>query len=363
MKLFESLPFQDALDDILFEINPRNILLVKGEKSFKQNNCTSYFESLTKNYNVNIFSVKKSNPQYFDLISEITKYDKNPYDVIIAVGGGSVMDYAKLLKIYLGNFKILYEDFLKIDQLLPLTPLICIPTTAGSGSEATHFAVMYKGKEKYSLANGYLTPNFVVLDSSLTMSLPKYQTACSGMDAICQALESVWSLGATDESRNYSFDALKIIIPNIKLVVNNPDKNNRKLMLKGSFLAGKAINISKTTGPHALAYYLTINHGIPHGEAVGMNVDLFINLNWKHLSYSIANKLLNIFSARTKDDIINYFINLKKCIGLRDNPLAINDINVLEYLNSINTERLSNNPCLPTKEELFKFILKRKPIN
>ena len=154
----------------------------------------------------------------------------------------------------------------------PGKKLIAIPTTSGSGSEATHFAVVYVGGEKFSVAHPiYMLPNVVVLNPSLTYSMDSYQTALSGVDAFAQAMESYWSVNSTEESKKYSIEALELIIEHLPLAVNYND-NSRDIMLHAANLAGKAINIAKTSGAHAISYVLTSKFNIPHGQAVALTL-------------------------------------------------------------------------------------------
>lgn len=129
-------------------------------------------------------------------------------DLIIGVGGGSVMDMAKLIKaIYRTPEKSKELAKGEISMIDPGISMILIPTTAGSGSEATHFTVVYIGLTKYSLASKYLLPDGIILDGSLIASLSPYQEACTGLDALAQAIESAWAIGSTERSREYSFRA------------------------------------------------------------------------------------------------------------------------------------------------------------
>ncbi|MEZ4822960.1 MAG: iron-containing alcohol dehydrogenase [Ignavibacteria bacterium] len=126
-------------------------------------------------------------------------------------------------------------------------PLIAVPTTSGAGSEATHFAVVYSGDKKYSLAHEYILPDYSVIDPQLTFSLPKEITATSGIDAFSQAMESYWNVNANEESRKYSRGAIQLIFDSLSKAVNEGDEESRINMSRAAHLAGKAINITKTT--------------------------------------------------------------------------------------------------------------------
>src|SRR5690606_13293580 len=134
-------------------------------------------------------------------------------------------------------------------------PLILIPTTAGSGSETTKFAVIYENGNKVSVDHPALLADEIFLDPKLTVNLPKYVTAYTAADALCQAIESYWARAATPESKNWAINAIKLVLENAKAAIANPsDLNARLQLLIGASLAGKAINVTRTTAPHALSY-------------------------------------------------------------------------------------------------------------
>lgn len=347
-----------SLDKIIEELNIKSILLVTGKKSFESSPACAYFNKINSEINIHRIFDFEVNPKYDDILRNISSIKNSKFDVVISIGGGSVMDFAKLLTFYKED--PLYFDMSKtIDySFKQLIPHIAIPTTAGSGSEATHFAVMYKNGEKYSIANNYLLPNYVILDSSLTQKMPKYLTACSGMDALCQAIESLWAKQATPLSRSFSKEAINVILSSLQQSVKNSSPESREKMLRGAYLAGKAINISKTTGPHALAYYLTEKHDIPHGEAVGLNIDLFLIQNWSLIGKDEKSFLLQSFDATNQFNLAEKIIALKQNIGLKTSLREIIDLNMDNYLDSVNTERMSNNPK-PFDTFSLKRILKQ----
>ena len=157
--------------------------------------------------------------------------------------------------------------------------MIAIPTTAGTGSEATHFAVVYVDGEKYSLAHPYLVPAYAVIDPLLTYSLPAGVTAASGLDAFCQAIESIWAVGATDVSHTFATEAARLAVQHLRAAVQNPTDTARAGMCRAAHLSGKAINISKTTAPHALSYVLTAEYGLAHGVAVALTLAPMLQYN------------------------------------------------------------------------------------
>lgn len=344
MNVYLETGFQVAFPEILVKERPRKILLFTGKSAYLQSPIKAYFDSLEKDYKIFRYSDFDKNPQYFDVLSALEQSEKFSADMVVALGGGSVIDFAKLVTLFSSHKNQFITDFRDTDKLKVSIPFVAIPTTSGSGSEATHFAVMYRNGEKFSIASNQILPPYSIVDPVLSYSMNPYITACSGMDAFCQALESLWAKKATDESRQYALKALELIWPNLKSAVNKPDSMNRKSMATGAFYAGKAINISQTTAPHALAYYLTDKHGIPHGEAVGMNIHHFVVFNWPALNDKIINFIESIFKTTRATVLASQINRLKTGIGLKMSIKEINSLQIDEYLKSVNLERLSNNP-------------------
>jgi alcohol dehydrogenase class IV len=148
--------------------------------------------------------------------------------------------------------------------------VIAVPTTSGTGSEATHFAVIYVAGAKHSVARASLRPAAVVLDLRLHMAMPATLAAVAGLDALTQAIESLWAVGATQESTTLARQAAALITPALVESVRARTPAARRSMMQGSHLSGRAINISKTTAAHALSYAITKRFGVAHGHAVAL---------------------------------------------------------------------------------------------
>lgn len=170
--------------------------------------------------------------------------------VILAIGGGSVMDTGKLIASWSG------------------LPLGVVPTTAGTGAEATEFATVYKDGRKQSVPCGL--PTFRVVDAEVTMGMSPYLAACTGMDALCHGLEAKWAKSGTARSNVFATQAVEQALLHLIPSVVDPTEKTRFAMLIAAFRAGQAINVARTTAAHALSYELTTQHGIPHGHAVAL---------------------------------------------------------------------------------------------
>jgi alcohol dehydrogenase class IV len=200
----------------------------------------------------------------------IQKYKGIGADVIVAVGGGSVMDVAKLAGV-LGGGAGTVRDFMKDPALGKKTvKIIMIPTTAGTGSEATPNSIVTLPEEnlKVGIVHEALMADQVILDPAMIRRLPKKIAASTGMDALAHAIECFTSRKATPVSDMYALEALKMIFANIEDAVNGQeDMQAKEKMLLASFYGGVAITASGTTAVHALSYPLGGKYHIPHGIA------------------------------------------------------------------------------------------------
>ena len=275
------------------------------------------------------FSGFTSNPDYEDVQAGAAVLLKNKCDFIVAFGGGSCIDTAKGIK-HLSHADI---------------PLMAVPTTSGTGSEATRFAIIYRGGEKQSITDPALLPDIVVLQSGTLKTLPLYQKKCTMLDALCQAIESWWSNSATPESVQYSREAIKRILDHIESYLQNKDEGNQH-MLAASNLAGKAINITTTTAPHAMCYKLTSLYGLPHGHAVA----LCLPKVWRHMKgFGCIAKALG---RQDCEEAVSFLEQLLQELGILppENAQAA-DLDVLT--SSVNPQRLQNNPVWLTQDTIY----------
>ena len=284
-------------------------------------------------------------------IKEITEavkiiQNRGKYDVIIAVGGGSVIDFAKAWRL-----------FSKSDL-----KLIAIPTTFGTGSESTQFAVLYKDGKKMSLDEKSILPEYAVIDSNFALNSPQYLKACTAMDAFCQAIESFWAVNSTTESMDFAIKSISLCRDNIIEFVNTNNETAAENMALASNLAGKAINISRTTASHALSYSITTKYGIPHGHAVALSIKNLYQANSQVSDFDLLDirgidyvkqKFITLNNLLINE---NYFDTLFDKIHLETNisKLGISDINYIA--NNVNIDRLSNNPRKLDKNLLYSLF-------
>jgi len=364
------------LDTILESYKPKRIFLVTGWNSFKLSGAKELLKKILNKYNIIQFNNFETNPKIYDILKGIQIFNNSKCDVIIAVGGGSVMDMAKAISILSIQTKDLKKIILNGSYLLDRKiPTVMIPTTAGSGSESTSFVVIYINKIKYSLEHHSILPDYAILDPILTENLPSYITACTGMDALCKAIESFWSVKSTKESRKYSKQAIELILPNIAQAVNNPNHKSREKMLKGSNLAGKAINIAQTTAAHSISYPITSYFNVPHGHAVSLILPYFLEFNYDINSGNIQDsrgidfvkdrlhELFKILRVKTPKEAKKKIIEIMKEMKMKTklSDFGINNNNfkiIIKY--AFNIQRMSNNPKIVLKSDLKKLLEKIK---
>lgn len=241
-----------ALDEYLERY--RQIFLVCGG-SFHQLRLGVHMKALADRGRIQLtqFSGFSPNPRWEDVQKGIDRFRSCGCGLIAAVGGGSAIDTAKCIRQGAGGG----------------VPLLAIPSTAGSGSEATHFAVVYRQGVKESVDCGL--PDAILLDPSTLDTLPDYQRKATMLDALCHGIESFWSVKATQESREYAKQALRLIMSSYEGYLRNTPQGNAG-MLQGAHLAGRAINIARTTAGHAMCYRITKLYGLAHGHAAALCV-------------------------------------------------------------------------------------------
>ena len=369
--VFDSNNSLDQLRTNILKDNPKNILLFTGKKSFKSCGAKEKIKDALKDFSFLRYSDFNINPSYSDLIKCLNLLKGQFFDYTIGLGGGSVIDFAKLVNIGLHNDQVFTNFPNHINEIEKKgNKFIAIPTTSGSGTEATHFAVLYHNKKKFSISHKFLYPDVVFLDSTLTYSINSYQTAISGIDAFCQAIESYWSINSTEESLKYSLSSLKLILKFLHKAVNNNCRISKKNMIYASYLAGKAINISKTTGAHALSYFLTTNYSIPHGQAVALTIAEWYSYNINNKEKLIdkrglkyyenkMNKMNSLFSESDDKIIESIKKFIRKCnLSVKLSDFSIEHKHLSELINNVNLQRLSNNPISIEKKELLNILIK-----
>ncbi len=262
-----------ALPDYLTKINADSILVVTGRPLVELGLTKPLTDALEqKGIRYTVFDEVESDPSTEDVEKCARLYNENGCSCIVAVGGGSAIDCAKGAAARITRPKLSVKQLgglLKIRRALP--PFIAVPTTAGTGSEATVAAVITDREKhrKYTINDPVLIPSAAVLDPTLTVGLPPHITAYTGMDALCHAVEAYIGRSNTKLTRSCAVEAVKLVFDNLPMVYRDgSDMNARANMLKASYLAGVAFTRAYVGLVHAIAHPLGGFYHIPHGAAV-----------------------------------------------------------------------------------------------
>jgi len=348
----------------------KKIFVLCGKKSFVTSGAEIFFKELLINKEIRLFYKNSELPILEELIKIITDIKSFKPDLILAVGGGAVIDYAKIANVVdvrddLADLIVSYSyPFTK-----KYTKLAVIPTTAGSGAEVTSNAVIYVDSIKHSFESELLIPDNFFLIPEFLMSAPNKIKASAGFDAIAQALESLVSKKSTNQSVEFASKSLRVSVNSYISFINDPNLKNATEMSIASNLAGKAISISKTTAPHATSYPFTSLFNISHGHAVGLFFENFFkfnfdNLNRSETSFDLKKRfdlIFDLFDVKNINDFNSKITLIKKQAKLEDNLEILNiDIkqNSEKIIKGINLLRLGNNPVMIDGKDIYNIITK-----
>lgn len=362
-KIIETENNYTPIEECIKGYTAKKTLLV-CDKSLPYLKINGFLPQLSQNTGAEIikFDDFEPNPKFSSVVKGIKILLDNNCDFILAIGGGSSMDTAKCIKLYAGCQ--IEADAIPKNIVPNNIPLAVMPTTAGSGSESTRFAVVYLNGKKQSVTDLSILPSYVFLDSGVLETLPQYQKKSAMLDAFCHSVESYWSVNSNEESKEYSASALKLIKEHKDGYLSG-DKHSAKMIMRAANLAGKAINISQTTAAHAMSYKLTSVFGIAHGHAaficlLGLLPYMKSNTDIKPLLKEIS----KISGFESVEGFISHLNNVYSQFDL-ETPIC-SDENVIDQLtDEVNPERLKNFPIILDKNTIkgiYKKILGGKLI-
>ncbi|MBX9953310.1 iron-containing alcohol dehydrogenase [Peribacillus simplex] len=287
------------LDSILQRLKAKNILLVT-DQGIKNAGIVDRISSLLEqaNYETVIYDQVVPEPPV-DSAMDCYKFAKSQMDIdaVIGLGGGSSIDMAKIVALLVAHGGHPLDYYGGENQVPgPIAPLVAIPTTAGTGSEVTSVAVLtdVENNLKVGISDNYLRPTVALLDPELTLGLPAYVTACSGIDALSHAIEAytakpsayiqaegnILFQGSIPISDALAYRAIELIAKNLPLAVQQGSNlEARSNMLMGSLLAGMSFSNAGTAAAHALAYPIGGLVKSPHGEVTGLLLPYVMEYN------------------------------------------------------------------------------------
>lgn len=364
------------LGEIKSHFQPEKTLLVTGRNSFAACGAKDIVEKKFSDGEVIVFDDFSVNPKIEDaqrgLELILNKDGGSKIDLILAIGGGSVMDMAKLIKAFLGAPEDV-EALARGTKSVMATSvnLVTVPTSASSGSEATHFAVVYIGMDKFSLASPQLLPDGVILDGQLTKSASPTQRAVNGLDALAQAIEGSWAAGSTAQNRAFGMKAIELLISNLPKILQGNDPTQLQHVMDAANLAGQTINISKTTAAHAFSYAFTSLYNVPHGHAVwltlpelyaihlGAHKDNVTDPRGKAHLANVMGQISDLLGVEDSSGCAEYLRGYVRDLGLEPDMKKLGPATREQRLflsSQVNFERMANNPVIIGNEEVRQIF-------
>ena len=343
----------EKLDDWIRTSGAKSIMLVNGIP-LENMPIKVYFDNVEARLGIKIvkFSDFTPNPIYDSVVEGVSVFNREGCGAIIAVGGGSTMDVAKCIKLFSNMDPS--GNYLKQDIKGNDIPYLAVPTTAGTGSEATRFAAIYYNGAKQSVTHDSIIPKTVLMDSSLLKTLPRYQRKATMLDALCHAIESLWSVNSTDESKAYAKEAIHLILDNMDGYLANDDISNVEMLVAAN-KAGKAINISQTTAGHAMCYKITSLYGLSHGHAAMLcvkslfpwmleNMDKCIDPRGVDYLRTVMDEIALAFGYKDPKQVSDFLNDLYGRLNMSTPSASEEEISLLS--SSVNADRLKNHPIL-----------------
>lgn len=342
----------------------KRILILTWDEKFHDSLKYKYIENSLKEYDLKTISYSMSNPDINDLFEIYSKTNKWNIDLIISIGGGSVLDIGKSLV-------CLYEDNItskdELRKLIrdknfkkPKCKWIGVPTTFGTGSEVTCWATIWDRELncKLSLENQENYAYAVFVDPEFAESIPKKLMISSALDATAHALEAYWSNNTNPVSRIFALEAISSIMNNIENLIKEPKNiDYQEGIANGSMLAGMAFSNTKTTACHAISYPLTLKYGIPHGVAVSILIESVLKINKEVLKD--GNKLCVAFNVNNLDEI---GLKIKQLLIDCEIPCKLSEWgakkdDIEEIVDMCFTKgRIDNNPIKITKNDIVNIL-------
>jgi len=342
-------------------------LLVTGRVFARKH---GYIELLTSNMEnsgvkVSVFDKVEENPSIETVESGSSLSRSLNINVIVGFGGGSAMDAAKaiaLLSAKGGSVRDYVHPYVVEDEVLPI---IAIPTTCGTGSEVTRYALLsdLTAKRKVVVAGYPLIPKIAIVDPDVLKHLPVSLTVYTALDALSHAIEAYWSKSSQPLSDMFALESIKIILSDLREASRKPEA--RDSLHYASLLGGLAINCAGTTVIHGLGYYLTTHHRIHHGLANSIFLPLAVKFNApevpdkilrlvEHLGFEYEgfNEAVN----KLVEEIVKLETELKVPTNLRSLGVGRDEVDAF-IANTMQYRRnLENNPRAISEEDVRRFF-------
>ena len=356
-----------AIRDFAAEYNVQSALIITDEGVWKTGLVDKPCELLTEaGVRVEVIHNTPPEPATYHVEQVLALARQQECQAVIGIGGGSSMDVAKITAVLLANTQSLTELLRggKIEKRG--VPTLMIPTTAGTGAEATQNAIFLVPEEesKVGIVSPKLVPDWAILDPALTVGLPPAITASTGMDALCHAIECYISKKANPLSDTYALQAIRLISRSLRRAYQNgKDLDARHDMLLAALFGGMSIASSSTTAVHALAYPLGGKYHMPHGLSNAILLPYVMEFNrdactekFRDIAEAMGLPVSGLSAADAADRLIKSLFaltrDLQMTVSLRDRGLTADDIEGMVEAASKVTRLLNNNPKPMTREDI-----------
>ena len=348
------------------QLGGKKVLIVTDSGIIKTPWLNEIENSLTQSdIDYKIFSSISPNPRDYEVMEGVECYQENKCNIILALGGGSVLDAAKGIGIVSTNHLSIsaFEGVDKIER--PMPPLICIPTTGGTAADVSQFAIINNYRERYKMAiiSKSVVPDVALIDPETLTSMDSFLTACTGIDALSHAFEAYVSNASSAVTDLYALEAIRLIHSNLLHSYNNPyDLQSRGKIMLSSLYAGLAFSNASLGCVHSLAHSLGGYLDLSHGECNAILLPHVVDFNYDSASdrYNTIAQTLNIpisglNNSQIKKILIDHLKSFNQSLGinsnLSDKQVGTSDITVLSA-KAIKDPCNATNPKPPKKRDL-----------
>jgi alcohol dehydrogenase class IV len=346
------------------ELGGRRVLLVTGSQSMAESGARDRVLELLSGCEVAVHDGVRVNLPLEDADEIIRRAREHRADLVIGLGGGSVLDGAKAGALLAANGGFI-RDYLGGGQTAgPGLPYISIPTTSGSGSEVTPFMIFMDNQKRRKVSYGprQAMARVSIVDPELTLSLPMDQTAATGLDALSHCLESFWSKRATPLTDLMALEGITVILDHLEgAFFNGDDLEARVGMSYGSMVAGFALSQTATAALHGITYPLTASYGVTHGIACAFMMREVLRVNFHHLDPKKQVRLLHHMRVNTMDAAVEMLTDLMARLGVPDTlaDLGISEREISRFVDEVTPAHLERNVAPLSPEKIREMWLRK----
>ncbi|UKS26916.1 phosphonoacetaldehyde reductase [Paenibacillus sp. HWE-109] len=345
----------------------KRVLLLAREAGVEQSDCLQPVLNALSKKETLFIEVTLNNPNVADILKLKQETEPFQYELIVAIGGGSVMDAAKVLSalqpkklstVAEVREAITHEGYRSEPYF---TPWVGIPTTSGTGSEVTCWATVWDEEcgSKYSVSDERLYASAALILPELTVTMPLRLSVATALDALCHATESYWSVHTNTVTRVYALQAIERIRRTLPLLIEQPSNLVwREQLSVASLMAGLAFSNTRTTACHSISYPLTMLYGIDHGVAASITLTTILRHNQDSLIE--PDQLFSAFGAADVDGVDDLIRSIYTLYGLSSSlsSYGVTVEGIREVVSHSYTKgRMDNNPAHISPEELERMLV------